>query len=187
MKEALLIIDMLNDFVRQGAPLEVPDTRSIIPVIKQEIDKAHAAGNPVIFICDTHTTDDKEFSKFGWPAHAVKGTHGAEIVDELKPAGGDIVLPKTTYSGFYGTDLEKTLRLLGVDSLRLTGDVTHICILFTAADAVLRDYKVIVVEDGVAGLAREDHDAALRIMKNVMAVQIVRSSGEMGAGTQRAA
>jgi nicotinamidase/pyrazinamidase len=186
MKEALLVIDMLNDFVRKDAPLEVPDTRSIIPVIKQEIDKARAAGNPVIYVCDSHAADDKEFSKFGWPKHAVKGTRGAEIVDELKPAGNDIVIPKATYSGFYGTDLEKTLRRLGIDSLRLTGDVTHICILFTAADAVLRDYKVTIVEDGVAGLAREDHDAAIRIMKNVMAVQIVRSR-QTGAGMQRAA
>jgi nicotinamidase-related amidase len=187
MKEALLVIDMLNDFVREGAPLEVPDTRSIITVIKQEIDIAHAAGYPVIYVCDSHAADDKEFSKFGWAAHAVKGTRGAGIVDELKPANNDIVIPKTTYSGFYETDLEKTLRLLNVDSLRLTGDVTHICILFTAADAVLRDYKVTVVEDGVAGLAREDHDAALRIMKNVMAVQIIRSSRETGTGTRRAA
>ncbi len=186
MKEALLVIDMLNDFVREGAPLEVPDTRTVIPVIKREIDKAHAAGYPVIYICDTHAADDKEFSKFGWPAHAVKGTRGAEIVEELRPAGSDIVIPKTTYSGFYGTDLEKTLRRLGIDSLRLTGDVTHICILFTAADAVLRDYTVTVVEDGIAGLAREDHDAALRIMKNVMGVQMVRSR-ETGSGEQRAA
>jgi nicotinamidase-related amidase len=187
MKEALLVIDMLNDFVRKDAPLEVPDTRSIIPVIKQEIDKAHAAGNPVIYVCDSHAANDKEFSKFGWPAHAVKGTRGADVVDELKPAKNDIVIPKDTYSGFYGTDLEKTLRLLGVDALRLTGDVTHICILFTAADAVLRDYRVTVVEDGVAGLAREDHDAALRIMKNVMAVHVVRSGRETGTGMRRAA
>jgi nicotinamidase-related amidase len=53
MKEALLVIDMLNDFVREGAPLEVPDTRSMISVIKQEIDIAHAAGNPVIYVCDS--------------------------------------------------------------------------------------------------------------------------------------
>ena len=76
MKEALLVIDMLNDFVREGAPLEVPDTRSIIPVIKQEIDMAHAAGKPVIYVCDSHAADDREFSKFGWPAHAVKGRAG---------------------------------------------------------------------------------------------------------------
>ncbi len=59
--------------------------------------------------------------------------------------------------------------------MRLTGCVTHICILFAAYDAVLRDYKVTVVEDGVAGLSKEDHDAALRIMKNVLGVRIVKS------------
>jgi nicotinamidase-related amidase len=55
MKEAMLVIDMLNDFVREGAQLEVPDARSIIPVIKQEIDTAHAVANPVNCVCDGHT------------------------------------------------------------------------------------------------------------------------------------
>ena len=73
-KEALLIIDMLNDFVFEGAPLEVPETRKIIPVIKKEIKEAKTKGIPVIYICDAHDKNDKEFSKFGWPAHAVKGT-----------------------------------------------------------------------------------------------------------------
>lgn len=172
MKEALLVIDMLNDFVLPGAPLEVPDTRTIIPVLRRELDKAHASGMPVIYVCDEHEHDDKEFRKFGWPAHAVRGTRGAEVVDALKPAAGDTVIRKTTYSGFFGTTLDETLKRLGVDSLRLTGDVTHICVLFTASDAVLRDYNVTVVEKGVAGLAKEDHEAALRIMKNVMGVGI---------------
>ena len=162
--EALLVIDMLNDFVLPGAPLEVPETRSVIKNIRREIDAARAQGKPVIYICDTHASDDKEFTKFGWPPHAVKGTAGAEVVAELKPAPGDTVIPKTTYSGFFGTTLEETLKKQGVKGLRLTGCVTHICILFTASDAVLRDYAVAVVEDGVAGLAKEDHDAALRIM-----------------------
>jgi len=174
-KEALLIIDMLNDFVLPGAPLEVPETRRIIPVIVREAELARAAGKPVIFVCDAHAPDDREFSKFGWPPHAVKGTKGAEIIAELTPARGDLVIPKTTYSGFYGTALDKTLKRLGVLSLRLTGDVTHICILFTAADAVLRDYTVSVVEDGIAGITREDHEAAIRIMKNVMNVAVVQS------------
>jgi nicotinamidase/pyrazinamidase len=172
-KEALLVIDMLNDFVRKGAPLEVPDARTIIPIIHGEIEKAHAVGNPVIYLCDSHTPDDKEFSKYGWPPHAVRGTAGAKVIDELKPSNSDIVIQKTTYSGFFGTDLDETLKRLEVNSLRLTGDVTHICVMFTASDAVLRDYQVTVVEKGVAGLAREDHEAALRIMKNVMGVKIV--------------
>ena len=176
---------MLNDFVLEGAPLEVPDTRTIIPVIKEEISKAHAAGNPVIYLCDAHAPNDKEFVKFGWPAHAVKGTGGAEIVDALRPGKEDIVVHKTTYSGFYGTDLDATLKKLGVSTLRLTGDVTHICVLFTASDAVLRNYKVTMVEDAVAGLGREDHDAAIRIMKNVLAATITRS-GVKTSGRQAA-
>ncbi len=172
-KEALLIIDMLNDFVLPGAPLEVPDTRKVVPAIREEARKARAAGNPVIYLCDTHEPDDKEFRKFGWPAHAVKGTKGAGVVDDLRPEKGDIVISKTTYSGFYGTKLEETLKRLGVSSLRLTGCVTHICVLFTASDAVLRDYAVTVVRNGVAGLTKDDHDAALRIMQSVMGVKII--------------
>lgn len=171
-KEALLVIDMLNDFVLPGAPLEVPETRKVAPAIRREIDRAHAEARPVIYICDAHEPDDKEFSKFGWPAHAVKGTKGAQVIDELKPAAGDIIIPKNTYSGFFGTNLDETLKGLGVDALRLTGCVTHICVMFTASDAVLRDYKVTVVESGVAGITKEDHDAALRIMKNVMGVRV---------------
>lgn len=170
--EALLIIDMLNDFVLEGAPLEVPDTRKVIPVIKREIEKAREEGKPVIYICDSHDPDDREFKKMGWPPHAVKGTMGAKIVKELEPRQGDIIIEKTTYSGFYNTKLEETLRSLGVDSLRLTGCVTHICIMFTASDATLRGYDVTVVKDGVAGLSPEDHEAGLRIMKNVMGVKI---------------
>ncbi len=172
-KEALLIIDMLNDFVLEGAPLEVPETRKIIPTIKKEIEDARSKGRPVIYICDAHDKDDKEFEKFGWPPHAVKGTKGAEIVEELKPEKDNIIIEKTTYSGFYNTRLDETLKNLGVDSLRLTGCVTHICVLFTASDAVLRDYEVTVIEGGVAGLSREDHDAGLRIMKNVLGVKII--------------
>jgi len=187
MKEALLVIDMLNDFVRPGAPLEVPETRKIIPVLRREIDEAHAAGHPVIFICDAHAPDDKEFRKFGWPAHAVKGSSGAEVVEELKPGKDDIIISKATYSGFFGTDLDATLKRLGVDSLRLTGDVTHICVLFTASDAVLRDYAVTVVENGVAGVRKEDHDAALRIMKTVMGVKMVKNTPGEGMRKKKVA
>ncbi|MEW5803158.1 MAG: isochorismatase family cysteine hydrolase [bacterium] len=172
-KKALLIIDMLNDFVKEGAPLEVPETRRIIPVIQKQIDMARKEGYPVLYVCDAHEPDDQEFKRFGWPSHAVRGTVGARVVDQFSPSAGDIILEKTTYSGFYNTKLDHVLKGLGVDTLRLTGCVTHICIMFTASDAVLRGYSVEVVRDGVAGLAPEDHDAALRIMKNVMGAAIV--------------
>ncbi len=172
-KRALLVIDMLNDFVLEGAPLEVPETRKVLISIKREIDRAHSEGEPVIYVCDAHEPDDSEFERFGWPRHAVKGTRGAQIVDDLKPGKNDIVIEKTTYSGFYNTKLQSTLETLGIDTLRLTGCVTHICVLFTASDAVLRGYKVEVIKDAVAGLSSEDHEAGLRIMKNVLGAEII--------------
>ena len=183
--EALLVIDMLNDFVLPGAPLEVPGIARIVPVIRKELEQAHASLSPVVYLCDAHDVDDVEFRKFGWPPHAVQGTRGAEIIEPLRPLDGDRVILKKTYSGFYGTNLDETLKQLGADAVRLTGDVTHICILFTASDAVLRDYRVTVVEDAVAGIAQEDHEAALRIMRNVLGVQVVRS-GAAGSGNRAA-
>lgn len=171
--EALLIVDMLNDFVREGAPLEVPDTRKVLPAIQREIQRARDTDIPVIYVCDTHDENDVEFERFGWPPHAVKGTQGANVVEELNPSEGDTVVEKQTYSGFYDTRLDDVLKEFGVHTLRLTGCVTHICILFTASDATLRGYDVEIVSDGVAGLGREDHDAALRIMKDVMGAEII--------------
>lgn len=184
-KEALLVLDMLNDFVLPGAPLEVPDTRKIIPAIRQEIEEARAAGKPVVYVCDSHDPDDREFSRFNWPAHGVTGTKGAEVVEALAPCEEDTIVRKKTYSGFYGTELDTALRRMGVDAVRLTGDVTHICVLFTALEAVQRDYEVTVVEDGVAGLAAEDHAAALRIMQNVLGVKMVKSNRAGIADVQR--
>lgn len=171
--KALLVIDMLNDFVREGAPLEVPEARRVLPVIRAEIDRARLEGSRVIFLCDRHRPDDPEFAKFGWPPHAVKGTPGAEVVAELAPDGSDRVIEKTTYSPFMDTELDDVLREAGITKLVLTGCVTHICVLFTAYEATLHDYRVSVVEKGVAGLESDDHEAAFRIMKNVLGVTLV--------------
>ncbi len=165
-KKALLVIDMLNDFVREGAPLEVPQTRRIIPNIARRIEEARAKGVPVVYICDSHREDDPEFKV--WPRHAVRGTEGAEVVDELRPKEGDMVVPKVSYSGFFQTDLDDRLRSLGVEELILTGCVTNICVLYTAVDAYMRGYYVDVPEDSVAALDPEDHRFALRQIKEVL-------------------
>jgi len=172
-REALLICDMLNDFVREGAPLEVPETRRIIPAIQREIARARAAGNEIVYIVEQHATDDREFLRYGWPPHGIAGTDGAQIINELKPEPADTTVGKTTYSGFHGTKLDAFLKSRGIRRIRLTGCVTHICIYFTAYDATLLDYQVSVVRDAVAGLARENHDAALRMMRAVLNVEII--------------
>ncbi len=171
MIKALLIIDMLNDFVLPGAPLEVPDTREIIPNIEREIDKARGEGYQVVYLCDSHAPDDREFQI--WPKHCVKGTKGAQVVDELEPEPRDVVVEKTTYSGFFNTRLEEVLKSLGATELIITGCVTNICILYTSSDAVLRGYNVTVPKGCVAGLNKEDHEFGLRQMEQVLKVKIV--------------
>lgn len=113
-KYAVIVIDMLNDFVT--GPIASPRVNHIIEPIKKLCEKARAEGIPVIYANDCHTPDiDKEFKV--WGPHAVEGTKGAEIIDELKPEKGDYIIPKKTYSGFYETTLELVLRELGVDTV----------------------------------------------------------------------
>src|SRR3990172_4472240 len=89
---ALLIVDMLNDFVREGAPLRVPEAEKTIPVIQCVRAMAHSAGAPVIYLCDSHRPDDPEFR--AWGPHALRGTKGAEVIVELTPRPDDIVIRK---------------------------------------------------------------------------------------------
>ena len=134
MKRALVIVDMIEDFVHEGGALYCgPSMARIVPVIQHEIARSRAAAEPVVYLTDNHLPGDAEFQMF--PPHALAGTKGAEIVPELAPSKDDVVIPKRRYSGFFGTDLDITLRERAVDTLRLVGDCTNICVLYTAADA----------------------------------------------------
>ncbi|MCX6357830.1 MAG: cysteine hydrolase [Candidatus Aureabacteria bacterium] len=157
---ALLVIDMINDFVLKGAPLEVSRARQIIGHIKKRIVRAEREGIPVIYICDKHRKDDPDFGT--WPKHAVNGSQGSEIVSELKPRSRDYIVDKNTYSAFYRTKLEKVLKKLGTRKLILTGVATEICILYTAMEACMRGFRIEVPADCVAGLTDQDHRFALR-------------------------
>ncbi len=178
MKQALLIIDMLNDFVREDGALEVPQTRSMLPALEKKLADFRAQGNPVVYVCDAHDPDDREFDRLGWPPHAVKGSRGARVVDELAPEPGDPMVGKKTYSGFFQTDLDAILQTLGVEELVLTGCVTNICILYTAADAVMRGYSVRVPEACVAAITPEEGGFALAQMKTVLGVMVEKRQDE---------
>jgi nicotinamidase/pyrazinamidase len=173
-KKALVVVDMLNDFVRPGAPLEVPETRTILPALRRRIAKARREGDLVVYVCDSHRKNDPEFARMGWPPHAVEGTPGAGVAASLTPMPGDVVVEKRTYSGFYGTPLHFVLRRHGIRSLTLAGCVTNICILFIAAEATIRRYDATVDERYVAGLSRKDHIFALDQMEKVFGVRVVR-------------
>jgi len=175
MKQALIIIDMLNDFVEPGAPLEVPSTRDILPALQRRLNAAREAGEPVVYVCDAHRPDDPEFSRMNWPPHALRGTRGGEVVTELAPRATDPVVEKTSYSGFLHTGLEGVLQTLGVERLVLVGCVTNICVLYTAYDAVVRGYQVVVPTDCVADLDPDDGRFALRQMSDVLGAEVVES------------
>jgi len=172
-RRALLVIDMLNDFVLKGAPLEVPSARKIIPAVKVGIEKAREEGMPVIYICDSHDECDPEFDRMGWPPHAVAGSRGAQVIEELKPFPEDTLITKKSYSGFFGTSLEEVLEKGEISELVVTGCVTNICVLYTVADAVQRGYKVKVLKDCVAGLDPQDHEFGLKQMKEVLGAEMV--------------
>ena len=92
-KKALLVVDMLNDFISPDGALYVGDTAErVTDVVKRTIEEFRENNNPIIYICDNHREDDAEFKMF--KLHCVKGTKGAEIVDELAPKEGDYIIPK---------------------------------------------------------------------------------------------
>ncbi len=172
MTRALLVVDMIEDFVHEGGALYCGTSMAkIVPVIQQELARARGAGQPVIYITDNHLRDDAEFQIF--PPHAIAGTKGAQIVPELAPAKGDVVIPKRRYSGFFGTDLDITLRERGVDTVRLVGDCTNICVLYTAADARNLGYAVEVVREAVTSFDEEAHRDALRELERTLGAKIV--------------
>ena len=170
---ALLVIDMLNDFILEGAPLEVPAARKMVPLLKDEIEKARGNTVPLIYVCDSHEENDPEFDRMGWPAHALSETRGAEVIDALKPLPQDTIIQKKSYSAFFATSLHAVLQKRSIVHLLITGCVTNICVLYTVADAVQRGYRVTILRNCVAGLNAQDHECALRQMKEVLGAQIL--------------
>ncbi len=171
-KAALLVTDMLNDFIDPTVALYVvPAGREIIPFIQKKLEEARAMGNPVIFVCDAHAPDDREFRLFG--PHAVKGTWGAEIIPELAVQPGDYRLEKTRYSCFYGTDLEDILRREQVDQVAVVGVCTSICVMEAVRDLADRGFATVVYRDGVADFDPEAHAFALKRMERVLGAKIL--------------
>lgn len=170
-KKSLLVIDMLNDFRGRDASFKIPGFADIIKPIKREMEEARKNRYPIIYLCDCHDVDDREFRLF--PPHALKGSRGASIVDELKPEGTDILVRKNTFSGFYNTELNDMLIKLSVSKIMITGIITNISVVCTAVDALMRGYEVDVVKDAVRGLDRKSHNYGLDQMKNVFKVGII--------------
>ncbi len=171
-RDALIIIDMLNDFVSEDGVLFVGGTvKNIVPEIQKKIAKYREDKRPVLYLCDNHDEDDKEFEMF--PKHAVAGTKGAEINKDLRPQPEDVIIPKTRFSCFFNTELADILEEKGIDTVELAGVCTHICVLYTCADARNLGMNVIVDRRCVDTFDRAAHEFALKEMDRTLGAKII--------------
>ncbi len=102
---AILVVDMLNEFLSEGGVMPFPRGRAIIPTLRELLSHCRDQGIPVVYINEAHRPDydDVEFKKRG--VHCIAGSWGADVIDELKPEPGDLVVGKRRYSGFYTTQI----------------------------------------------------------------------------------
>ncbi len=159
-KTALIVVDMQNDFVKEGGALVVPDAEGTIPEIQNLLSLARESGMKVVYSQDTHGEGDPEWEI--WGEHVREGTWGWEIVDELKPREDEVIVRKVRYDAFYGTHLDHFLRIWDVDTLIICGTVANICVHYTAASAALRWYDVIIPKDATSALDPFDLESSLR-------------------------
>jgi nicotinamidase-related amidase len=157
---ALLVIDMQNDFVKEGGALHVPDAEATVQRIQRLLELARDAGMRVAFSQDAHVEGDPEWEI--WGEHARRGSWGWEIVPELAPRADEQVFEKVRYDAFYGTHLDHELRRWGIETLVICGTVANICVHYTAASAALRWYRVVIPRDAVSALEPFDLEASLR-------------------------
>ncbi len=162
---AVLVVDMLNDFV--FGKIKTDRALPIIPRIGEIIDHARSTEIPVLYSNDSHTRKDFEIER--WGEHAMRGTKGARVISELTPKKRDQQIPKTTYSSFFSTRLERELKRTydgkGANTLIISGLHTDCCVRHTVADAFFRGYETIVVEDGVNSFTELQYRTGLQYLK----------------------
>ena len=174
-RSALVIIDMQNDFVRDEGTLQVASAAATVPAICHLLELARDRGMRVAFSQDTHDPGDPEFDI--WPPHALRGTWGAEMIDELAPREGELVVRKVRYDAFYATELDHWLRQWKVDTILLCGTVANICVHYTAASAALRWYDVVIAKDTVSAVEPCDLEFSLRQTEFLFHGKVTTSDG----------
>ncbi|HEX8484065.1 isochorismatase family cysteine hydrolase [Sphingomonas sp.] len=167
---ALLIIDMINDMRFEGADELRRPAEAAAHAILGLRDAADEAGVPVVYVNDNFGEWHSERSRL--VDRCLDGGDANHFLRALQPRDDDYFVIKPQFSGFYATNLPVLLPKLRVSRLILTGVAADICVLFTAADAHMRDYGLWVPSDAVAGEHAQRTSWALEIMKNSMAAQI---------------
>lgn len=173
---ALLILDMITELDFGGAREMERETRAAADAILRLRQAADAAKLPVIYVNDNFGEWHSEQSRL--VERAKSSDLARDMVERLAPRGDDFFIIKPQFSGFYATNLPVLLPKLGVDRLVITGIAADICVLFTAADAHMRDYRLWVPEDAVAAQTPERRGWAINILRQSMKAE-VRPSTEL--------
>jgi nicotinamidase-related amidase len=184
---ALLVVDMQRDFCTPGGAfdrlgVDISMYPPMVPRLARLIDGARAGGVQVIYIQMTvlpgRASDSPAQIRFNLRLHlgsegvveplayTPDGSEGQEIIPELAPRDGDLVVKKYRSSAFWGTNLDMLLRANGVKTCVVSGCTTEGCVESTARDAMFGDYYVVIPEDCVASDDRAQHDASLLLMRH---------------------
>ena len=171
----LLIIDMINEFAFPGAEQMLPRALAAAKRIARLKRRAAGAGVPIIYVNDNFGKWQYDFKKL--IGHCLQGhCRGQQIVELLRPAENDYFVLKPKHSAFFCTPLELVLRFLGARRLVLTGVAGNSCVLYTAGDAYMRDFELVVPSDCVASLNSDDNRQALDHMKTMLKAEIEPST-----------
>lgn len=169
--EALLIIDMQNDFAMPGGACEVPGACATIPAIRRVLAEFRATGRPVFHIVREYRPDgsDVEISRLEPMSRkpmVAPGTPGARIVPGLEPVDGEYRIVKQRFSAFMFTELDLMLRRKGVTSLVVTGTQLPFCLRATLFDGLSLGYAMTLLTDASSSRTPEIHAANIRDIRD---------------------
>ncbi len=174
MKSALIVVDIVNDFV-SGILGSEKSTEVSIRIA--DFLRVVGGKSDVIFTLDTHIPNDPEFKV--WGEHCIIGTWGSQQVDSLKELPG-YRITKRHFDAFYDTDLDGYLRANGIERLYIFGISTDICVQHTAAGAFFRYYGLNIISDLCSSISPEKHLEALSFMKRNYGARILTSKEALG-------
>ncbi|MDQ3459660.1 MAG: cysteine hydrolase [Deinococcota bacterium] len=182
MSAALLLIDVINSFEFEGAETILPRALEASAAIAGLRRRAKAAGVPVLYVNDNYGDWRSDFN------HTVKealNARGGPIAARLEPEDDDYFVLKPKNSGFYGTPLELLLAHLEVQTVILTGFASDICVLYTASDAHMRGFEVMVPQDCVAAESEEENSRTLELLARTLSARVLPAEDIDLAGLQR--
>jgi nicotinamidase-related amidase len=168
-KSAVVIADMLNAYDHEDAEALAESVKEQLPSIVELRDRAGESGALVVFVNDNH--DAWEAGRQELVEKALAGEH-PELVEPIAPREPIPFIAKGRHSAFYQTALDHLLRAAEVERVVLSGQVTEQCILYSALDAYIRGYEMVVPPDAVAHIDRELSQAALKMMASNMHAEL---------------